>query len=116
MRLPATAAIGVTHERVATPLMCTVHAPHCAMPQPNLVPVRPSVSRSTQSSGVSGLSVMLRALPLTVRVIGGIGGAPQEVRSAPKLARHTGRWKGDGASGNALLRGSRREQCHEQSP
>ena len=33
---------------------CTVQAPHCAMPQPYLVPVMPSVSRSTHSSGVSG--------------------------------------------------------------
>jgi hypothetical protein len=30
-----------------------VQAPQAATPQPNLVPVRPSVSRSTQSSGVS---------------------------------------------------------------
>src|SRR6185312_15090306 len=27
------------HERVATPLMCTVHAPHCPTPQPNFVPL-----------------------------------------------------------------------------
>jgi hypothetical protein len=28
-----------------------VQAPHCAMPQPNFVPVIPSMSRSTQRSG-----------------------------------------------------------------
>jgi hypothetical protein len=39
---------------MATPSMCTVQAPHWAMPQPNLVPVKPSVSRSTHSNGVSG--------------------------------------------------------------
>ena len=39
--LPATAEMGVTQERVAAPLTCTVQAPHCAMPQPNLVPVSP---------------------------------------------------------------------------
>src|SRR2546429_4066594 len=38
--------------RVATPSRWTVQAPHWAMPQPNLVPVSPSVSRSTQRSGV----------------------------------------------------------------
>src|SRR5579884_2728282 len=30
-----------------------VHAPHKPDPQPNLVPVRPTTSRSTQSSGIS---------------------------------------------------------------
>ena len=44
---------GTWQERVATPLMCTVQAPHWAMPQPYLVPVKPIVSRMTQSSGVS---------------------------------------------------------------
>ncbi len=42
------------------------------MPQPNFVPVRPSVSRSTQSSGVSGVTETVRDLPLTMNVIGGI--------------------------------------------
>ena len=42
------------HERIGLPSICTVQAPHCAMPQPNFVPVRPTTSRSTQSSGVSG--------------------------------------------------------------
>ena len=31
-----------------------VQAPHSAIPQPNLVPVMPSRSRSTQSRGVPG--------------------------------------------------------------
>src|SRR6185437_5792189 len=37
MFLPATAAIGTEQERIACPSICTVHAPHCAMPQPNFV-------------------------------------------------------------------------------
>ena len=45
---------GNTQERVARPLTCTVQAPHWAMPQPYLVPVRPRVSRSTHNSGVPG--------------------------------------------------------------
>src|SRR5258708_16356858 len=69
-RLPAAAAIGVMHERAALPSRCTVHAPHNAMPQPNFVPVIPSTSRSTHSSGVSSSTSTLRALPLIVRVCG----------------------------------------------
>ena len=45
---------GRTHERTGSPSMCTVQAPHCAMPQPYLVPVSASCSRNTHSSGVSG--------------------------------------------------------------
>ena len=52
--LPATALTGTEHERIATPSTCTVQAPHCAMPQPYLVPVRPICSRKTQSRGVLG--------------------------------------------------------------
>jgi hypothetical protein len=40
------------HERVASPLMCTVQAPHNAIPQPNFVPVMLKVSRSTHRSGI----------------------------------------------------------------
>ena len=39
------------------------------MPQPNFVPVRPSVSRSTQSRGVSSSTSAVRDSPLTSRVI-----------------------------------------------
>ena len=53
IRLPATALTGVTQERIAWPSRCTVQAPHAAMPQPNLVPVRPITSRSTQRRGMS---------------------------------------------------------------
>src|SRR5262245_35459763 len=38
------------------------------MPQPYLVPVRPSCSRNTHSSGVSGSALCWRARPLTFRV------------------------------------------------
>ena len=49
MDLPATLSTGVMQERVGAPSMCTVHAPHKALPQPNLVPVSPSVSRNTHN-------------------------------------------------------------------
>src|SRR5438067_183131 len=70
--------MGSTQVRVATPSRCTVHAPHWAMPQPNLVPVRPSVSRSTQRSGVSGATSTVSRLPLTVKEIGGMTNFPQQ--------------------------------------
>ncbi len=63
-RLPATAETGVMHERVGSPSTCTVQAPHRAMPQPYLVPVRSKKSRTTQSSGVSGEALKSMALPL----------------------------------------------------
>src|SRR5205085_11885145 len=77
-RLFATAETGSTHVRVAVPSRCTVHAPQWAMPQPNLVPVRPSVSRSTQRSGVSGATSTDSRLPLTVKEIGGMTNFPQQ--------------------------------------
>src|SRR4029453_15217217 len=48
-----TLSMVVMQERVAVSSIRTVHAPHSALPQPNLVPVMPSTSRSTQSRGVS---------------------------------------------------------------
>ena len=56
---------GVMQARTASPPTCTVHAPHWAIPQPYLVPVRRRSSRKTQSSGVSGVDVTSRELPLT---------------------------------------------------
>ena len=67
--LPATAETGSTQLRVAWPSMCTVQAPHWAMPQPNLVPVRFRWSRSTHSSGVSSAASVVSCLPLTSSVI-----------------------------------------------
>src|SRR3954452_19879302 len=61
-------SIGVTQDRVATPSMCTVQAPHSAAPQPNLVPVMPSTSRCTQSRGVSPSTSKLCSVPLTLMV------------------------------------------------
>ena len=46
------------------PFKCTVQAPHSAMPQPNLVPVSWSTSRSTHSSGMSGGASTSRGRPV----------------------------------------------------
>src|ERR1019366_2622827 len=51
--LPAASLIEVWQDRTASPLTCTVQAPHRPAPQPNFVPVICNCSRMTQSSGVS---------------------------------------------------------------
>ena len=60
-RLPTTSDTGVMQERTAVPSTRTVQAPHRPMPQPNLVPVRPSTSRTSQSTGVSSSMSSARA-------------------------------------------------------
>src|SRR3954463_912954 len=62
--LPPAADNGVLQERIGLPSKRTVQAPHSAAPQPNLVPVMPRVSRSTQRSGVLGSASTSRVLPL----------------------------------------------------
>src|SRR5258708_24058157 len=66
---PATAETGAEHERNVCPSTWTVHAPHCAIPQPYLVPVRPSSSRMTHSSGVCGSPSNSRRVPLMSSVM-----------------------------------------------
>src|SRR5215467_13435011 len=66
--LPTAAATGVEHERTATPSIWTVQAPHCAMPQPYLVPVRPTFSRNAHKSGILGSTSTLCDWPLMLRV------------------------------------------------
>src|SRR5437667_7393790 len=58
---------GTEQERFSSPLMCTEQAPHCATPQPYLVPVRPACSRIAHSRGVLGSTLSSRDLPLIVR-------------------------------------------------
>ena len=64
---PRTAASRRT--RRGAPSTCTVQAPHSAMPQPNLVPVSPRSSRSTQRSGLSGSAATVTARPFTLKVV-----------------------------------------------
>src|ERR1700739_2488368 len=66
---PATLETGVMQERVASPLMCTVHAPQSAIPQPNFVPVMFSVARSTQRSGICGSTSTVVDFPFSVNVV-----------------------------------------------
>jgi hypothetical protein len=48
-----TAPTASMQERTGLPPICTVQAPHWAIPRPNFVPVMPRMSRRTQSSGVA---------------------------------------------------------------
>src|SRR4051812_13414404 len=60
---------GTEQDLCTSPLMCTEQAPHCAMPHPYLVPVRPTCSRITHSSGVFGSTSTCCVLPLMLRRI-----------------------------------------------
>src|SRR5262245_21713331 len=68
MRAWPTLETGTWHERVGSPSRCTVQAPHWATPQPYLVPVNPSASRSTQRSGMSAGTSADRDFPFTLSV------------------------------------------------
>src|SRR6476646_8452307 len=63
-----TLSTGVMQERMGVPFICTVQAPQSARPQPNFVPVIPSTSRSTQSSGVSPSTSTSWSVSLTLIV------------------------------------------------
>src|SRR3954470_20752569 len=66
---PFTADVGVMHDRVATPLMMTVHDPHCPSPQPNRGPSSPRSLRRMYSSGVDGSMSTVWAAPFTRNVM-----------------------------------------------
>src|SRR5438477_7415455 len=59
-------------ERCTSSLIWTEHAPHCATPQPYLVPVRPTCSRITHRRGVSGSACTSRTLPLMLSLAMGV--------------------------------------------
>src|SRR5262245_49821004 len=58
------ALTGIEQERTTSPFRWTEQAPHCATPQPYLVPVRPTCSRMTHSSGVLSSTCTSCVLPL----------------------------------------------------
>src|SRR5262245_89493 len=57
--------IGMAQERCTSPSMWTEQAPHCAIPQPYLVPVNPSCSRNTHSNGISPSAFTSTVFPFT---------------------------------------------------
>src|SRR5215831_11951815 len=67
--LPAISDIWVWHENARLPSICTMHAPHRPVPQPNLVPVSLRSSRITHNNGVVGGASLDAALPFTVKLM-----------------------------------------------
>src|SRR5262249_29229473 len=67
----------IEHERITSPLTCTLQAPHCATPHPYLVPVSPSCSRMTHRSGVSPATCTSRFWPLMFNLA---------IRTLPRVA------------------------------
>src|SRR5712691_12954021 len=67
--LPCTADTGMRQENMRSPSMCTMQAPHWPAPQPNLVPVSFSSSRSTHRRRVPSGAATLTCLLLTVNSI-----------------------------------------------
>src|SRR6266853_22220 len=66
---PAARDTGATQDLIASPLRWTVQAPHCAIPHPYLVPVRPRFSRRTQSRGVEGSTSRFTCRRFTLKEI-----------------------------------------------
>src|SRR5580658_8361607 len=60
------AETGVWQLRTALPLRCTVHAPHCPMPQPYFVPLSFRTSRITHKRGMSAGTSTVLDRPFTV--------------------------------------------------
>src|SRR3954463_12028880 len=104
---PSASETGVWQANVGAPSTCTVQAPHWAMPQPNLVPVRPATSRIAHSSGMSGSASAVHALPFRVSwmaiddLAGQKGGRKRDVRT---LAPGPGRGKAPTEQGQRLHR------------
>src|ERR1700675_3383147 len=99
----ATAETGAEHERNVCPSTWTVQAPHCAIPHPYLVPVRPRSSRITHSSGVSGSPSNSRRVPLMLSVTDMQSSSFKEGRRAAASS------SGCGAGGSGL--DPRGDQC-----
>jgi len=85
---PSMLPIGTEQDRIAVPSICTVQAPHCAMPQPNFVPVKPITSRNTQRSGVSGSMLICLDTPLTSMVITAALTLPTRTAQCARLDPH----------------------------
>src|SRR5258705_6793497 len=70
MDFPATSLTESWQERRGVPFSRTVQAPHCPSPQPYLVPVRPSSSRSANNSVVSDSDSKTQPFPFICTWIG----------------------------------------------
>src|SRR5213593_1249677 len=92
--LPCTADEGMRQENMRSPSMCTMQAPHWPAPQPNLVPVSFSSSRSTHRRRVLSGALTLTGLPLTLKLIAistpcaGVRGGPGAGSDAVRVRSH----------------------------
>src|ERR1035438_2307365 len=75
--LPAMVEIGVTQARTGWPFRWTVQAPQSDIPQPNLVPVNPRVSRKTHNSGIAGGTSTARGFPFNANLTTAIPDPPR---------------------------------------
>src|SRR5271167_1137522 len=92
MFFAAACETGVEQERTGSPSRWTVHAPQRPAPQPNFVPVNSSVSRRTQSKGVSGATSTFRSLPLMRRVMAAMFVELQDMADIVLNNQGKGKW------------------------
>src|SRR6185503_9345108 len=107
-----TADTGSVHERSGLPSSITVQAPHCATPQPYLVPVNPIASRRTQRSGVSP-STSTRCMPpftLMVKAMATSGALCCVTNNNQAGVESMTRWEAGGASFSPSLYARRRAE------
>jgi hypothetical protein len=67
--MASASARAVVQERTAWPTRWTVQAPQAPMPQPNFVPVKPTMSRMAQSRGICGSASISCGVPLIRRIV-----------------------------------------------
>src|SRR6185436_3154517 len=84
--------MGMEHERCTSPSMWTEQAPHWAMPQPYLVPVKPSCSRNTQSNGMSPSPLTSTTFPFTFNLTMAISSDRVAVPNISSVSAET-EWK-----------------------
>jgi len=104
---PSSRAAGSRQELTASPSTRMVQAPHSPSPQPILVPVSSSLSRSSSAAGSKGRAWTLTRSPLTVKVIIMFMGGPGGVQWTRVLAVG-GRVPCDGRVSCGLGRAARR--------
>src|SRR3569623_967480 len=68
-KAPSIDPIETKQDFLGLPSISTMHAPHCPVPQPYLVPVRFDASRSAHSSGVAGSMRYSTGWLLTVNLV-----------------------------------------------
>ena len=113
MSFPATESNAALQDCTGLPSTRTMQAPHCSSPQPNRVPVRPSVLRRISSSGVSAAisSGNVRLWPFTEREGGGVIGSNSAAIGYPvkrcRLLAVGGNLQPSGRAAAALLRYAR---------